>query len=79
MSLGYTLGRFVFKFHKNGMGDDVIMTSFKFSPKQLSISQILLNFQTSYLERPSNNKNESDLDGRLMKITGKGQRSQKKI
>ena len=30
-SLTYTLGRFVFKFHKNLMGDDLIMTSFKFS------------------------------------------------
>ena len=32
MSLWYTLGRFVFKFHEIRMGDDVIMTSFKFSP-----------------------------------------------
>ena len=32
MSLRYTLGRFVFKFHKNEIGDDVIVTSFKFSP-----------------------------------------------
>ena len=31
-SLRYTLGRFVFKFYKNRMGDDVIMTPFKFSP-----------------------------------------------
>ena len=31
MLLRYTLGRFVFKFHKIPMGDDVIMTSFKFS------------------------------------------------
>ena len=31
MSLRYTLGRFVFKFHKIRMGDDVTMTSFKFS------------------------------------------------
>ena len=31
MSLGYTLGRFVFDCHKNRMGDDVIMTSFMFS------------------------------------------------
>ena len=30
--LRYTLDRFVFKFHKNWMDDDVIMTSFKFSP-----------------------------------------------
>ena len=28
---GYTLGRIVFQFHKIWMGDDVIMTSFKFS------------------------------------------------
>ena len=32
MSLRYTLGRFVFKFHEIRMGYDVIMTSFKFSP-----------------------------------------------
>ena len=31
MSHGYTLGRFVFDFHKIQMGNDVIMTSFKFS------------------------------------------------
>ena len=31
MSPRYTLGRFVFKFHKNRIGDDVIMTPFKFS------------------------------------------------
>ena len=31
MSLKYTLGRFVFKFHKNRMGDDVIVTSFNLS------------------------------------------------
>ena len=36
MSLRYTLGRFVFKFHKNQMSDDVIMTSFKFSPNNCS-------------------------------------------
>ena len=28
----YTLGRFVFKFHKNRIDDDVIVTSFTFSP-----------------------------------------------
>ena len=32
MSPIYTLGRFVYKFHKIRMGDDIIMTSFKFSP-----------------------------------------------
>ena len=32
MSLRYTLGRFEFKFNKTRMGDDVIVTSFKFSP-----------------------------------------------
>ena len=31
LSLRYALGRFVFEFHKIQMGDDVIMTSFKFS------------------------------------------------
>ena len=31
MSLKYTLGPFVFKFHKIRIGDDVIMTSFKVS------------------------------------------------
>ena len=28
----YTVGQFVFKFHKNRMGDDISMTSIKFSP-----------------------------------------------
>ena len=32
MSFRYALGRFVYKFHKIQMRDDVIMTSFKFSP-----------------------------------------------
>ena len=31
-SLRYTLGRFVLKYKKNRMDDDVIVTSFKFSP-----------------------------------------------
>ena len=30
MSHRYTLGRFVFEFHKNRMSDDVIVTSFNF-------------------------------------------------
>ena len=38
MSLRYNLGRFVFKFHKIRMGDDVIMTSFKFSANNCHIS-----------------------------------------
>ena len=32
MTLRYTLCRFVFEFHKNQMDDDVMVTSFKFSP-----------------------------------------------
>ena len=32
MSLRYALGRFAFEFHKYRMGDDVIVTYFKFSP-----------------------------------------------
>ena len=32
MSLRYTLDRFVFEFNKVQMGNDVVMTSFKFSP-----------------------------------------------
>ena len=32
MSLRYTLDHIVLKFHKNRMGDDIIVTSFKFSP-----------------------------------------------
>ena len=63
MSLRYTFGRFVLKFHKNRMGDD-------FS-KQLSIDILnSINLQTSYLEpihnniTSINNTNESDLDGR---------------
>ena len=31
VSLKYTFGRFVFKFHKYRMGDDVNVTSFKFT------------------------------------------------
>ena len=33
MSLKYTLSRCVYKFHKNRMGGNVIVTSFRFSPK----------------------------------------------
>ena len=32
MSLRYAVGRFMFKFHKIQTDDDVIVTSFKFSP-----------------------------------------------
>ena len=32
LSLRYTIGQFLLKFHKHRMGDDVIVTSFKFSP-----------------------------------------------
>ena len=38
MSLRCTFGRFVFKFPKNQMGDDVIVKSFKFSPTIVHIS-----------------------------------------
>ena len=38
MSLRYTFGRFVFEFHKNRIGEDVIVTSFKFSPTVVHIS-----------------------------------------
>ena len=39
MSLRYVLGRFVFEFGKIQMGDDVIVTSFKFSAKIVYISK----------------------------------------
>ena len=41
MSLRYklTLGRFGFKFHKNQTDDDVIVTSYKFSPNIVLISK----------------------------------------
>ena len=32
MPLKYALSRYVVEFHKNQMGDDVIVTSFKFPP-----------------------------------------------
>ena len=32
MPLRFALGRFVFEFHKNQTDDDVIVTSYKFSP-----------------------------------------------
>ena len=38
MSLRYTLDRLVFKFHKNRMGDDVIVTSLKFLQTTVQIS-----------------------------------------
>ena len=38
LPLRYALGRFMFKFEKIRMGDDVIVTSFKFSATILNIS-----------------------------------------
>ena len=60
MSLRYTLGRFVFKFHKIRMGDDVIMMSFKFSPNSYPYLKFYsVNLQTwnqyTTIQRPSNN------------------------
>ena len=45
--LRYTLGKFIFEFHKKGVGDDIIVTSFKFSPNDslyISNSIELTNF-----------------------------------
>ena len=50
MLLRYTLGRFVFKFHKNRMGDDVIVTSFDFYPNNCPY----LNFYWTYKLRTWN-------------------------
>ena len=44
VSLRYTLGRIVFKFHKVRMGDDVIITSFKFTIVHISNSIEHTNF-----------------------------------
>ena len=70
MSLRYPLGQFVFKFHKNRMGDDVIVISFRFSLNNCPY----LKFYWTYKFRTwntytttqlsSNDINESDLDGR---------------
>ena len=67
MSLRYALGRFVCKFHKNQLGDDVI-ESFSI---QMSIIQILFNLQFFFLWyklltiwNTSNNSSASDLDRR---------------
>ena len=38
MLLMYALRRFVFKFHKNQIGDDVIVTFFKFSQNSFHVS-----------------------------------------
>ena len=50
MPLRYTLGHFVFKFHKNRMVDDVIMTSF-FSVSEHNLGQtdaaILMQFSVN--------------------------------
>ena len=40
ISLRYTLGRLVFEFHKIRMGDNVIVTSFKFSPNNFPYLKI---------------------------------------
>ena len=44
MWLRYTLGRFVFRFHKIWMGDDVIMTSYKFWRGGVCVLWMLLVF-----------------------------------
>ena len=51
MPLRYALGRFVFEFHKNQMGDDVI----KVFSIQMSIFQILMSIQTSFFVQTFNN------------------------
>ena len=70
MWLSYTLGPFVFQFHKNRMGDDVIMTSIKFSPNNCSYLKFYWSYKLCIWNKyittqcPSNDKNESDLDRR---------------
>ena len=44
-SLWNTIGRFVFKFHKIRMRDDVIMTSFKFSPNNCPYLQFYWTYK----------------------------------
>ena len=52
MSLRYILGWFVSKSYKNRMGDDVIVTSIKFSPNNCPYLKFYWTYwlQTSYLE-----------------------------
>ena len=63
--------------HKNRMCDDVIMTSIKFSPNNCSYLLFYWSYKlhiwNQYIttQCPSNDKNESDLDGQW--------RSQKKV
>ena len=68
LSLWYTFGRFVFKFHKVRMGDDVIMTSFKFSPNNFPY----LKFYWIYLYNfiPGTNTQQHDVHLMIkMKVT----------
>ena len=51
----YALSRYVGEFYENQMGDDVIVTSFTFSPYKCPNFQILLNLQTSFLVQTFNN------------------------
>ena len=49
LSLRYAIGRFVFKFDKIRMGDDVtivIVTSFKFSANNLKIEKVRTHIET---------------------------------
>ena len=70
MLLRYTHGRFVYKFHKNRMGNDIIVTSFKSSPNNCPHFKFYCTYkhrtcnQDTTIQRPSNDENESDLDGR---------------
>ena len=70
MSLRYTLCRFEFKFHKNRMGDDVIVTSFKLSQSNYQYFKFYWTYklrtwnQYTTTQRSSNDKDESDLDRR---------------
>ena len=47
MSLRYTLGLFVSKFHKILMRDDVIMASFKFSPNNSNNVHLMIKMKVT--------------------------------
>ena len=78
MSLRYTLGRFVFKFHKIRFGDDVIMTSLSFLQTIVHISNSIE--PTNFVHGINTQQYTIHLILKMivtLTVTGEGQRSQK--
>ena len=82
MPLGYALGRFVFEFHKNQMGDDVSVKSYKFSPNKCPYFKFYWIYKPSLLVQTFNNIKyiywlKCKWSWQTLMVKGEGQRSHK--